>query len=281
MNIKTLNKLEKFYNPRLAVSDYKNHLEKSFVKAKNSQKKLNGLINIRYGKGPLQFLDIFGADKKTLKPIHIFIHGGYWRGLDKNYHSHMAVPFNDNDIIFINLNYDLCPKIKLSRIKLQIIEALKWVLANAINFGGNKNNIVISGHSAGAHIVSQILGMRGENYGLKENTIKGAALISGIYEPEIVVNMEINKEIGLTLREAKKNNTISSVPLYKIPIIIAAGSLEPLLWQKQSMRYFNMLKKEKFNTEYFLVKNNHHFSLIDTLANRKFNLVKAIINLSH
>ena len=275
-----INKLEKSYNPRIAVPYYKEKLQSSLKLAENIKKKINGIIDIKYGKGSLQTLDVYGASNTKKKPIHVFIHGGYWRGLDKKYHSHMAIPFLKNNIIFINLNYDLCPKIKLSSIKIQLIEAIKWIKNNAEDIGGDYNNIVISGHSAGAHLTSQLLGLNLANYGLEKNTIKGAALVSGIYEPEIVLKLQINKEIGLTLKEAKNNNTLSTAPFNKVPIIIAVGSLEPTLWQLQSTKYFTMLKNNNFNTNFFLIKNNNHFSLIDSLANRRFKFVKSIVNLS-
>ena len=97
--------LEKNFNPRESVENFNHYLEDSLLKSKDVKKQTHIYENIAYGKGPLQKLDIFGKNNKDdLKPLHIFIHGGYWRALDKDYHAHMSVPFNKNDILFFNIN---------------------------------------------------------------------------------------------------------------------------------------------------------------------------------
>ena len=81
---------------------------------------------------------------------------------------------------FFNINYDLCPNVKLTEIKKQIIKAIVWIHNNANKFNADNNNIVLSGHSAGAHLVSLMLNVDWKKYGLSKNYIKGVALISGI-----------------------------------------------------------------------------------------------------
>ena len=51
----------------------------------------------------LQKLDVFYEKNTKNLPIHIFIHGGYWRALDKSYHSHMAIPFVLKKYVFLIL----------------------------------------------------------------------------------------------------------------------------------------------------------------------------------
>ena len=129
--------LEKNFNPRESVENFSHYLEDSLLKSKDVKKQTHIYENIAYGKGPLQKLDIFGKNnKEDLKPLHIFIHGGYWRALDKDYHAHMSVPFNKNNILFFNINYDLCPKVTLSDICDQAIEAIIWIFNNSKNYRG-------------------------------------------------------------------------------------------------------------------------------------------------
>ena len=174
--------LEKNFNPRESVENFSHYLEDSLLKSKDLKNQTHFYENIAYGKGPLQKLDIFGKNnKEDLKPLHIFIHGGYWRALDKDYHAHMSVPFNKNNILFFNVNYDLCPKVTLSDICDQAIDAIIWIFNNSKNYGGNNKKISISGHSAGAHLVSYLLSIDWSKYDLPKKIFQGAALISGIY----------------------------------------------------------------------------------------------------
>ena len=142
--------------------------------------------------------NIFG--KKTLKNacVHIFIHGGYWRALDKSDHSQLANPFVENNILYFSINHDLCPAVTLSEIIQQVISAIIWIYNNCKNYGCDKNKITISGHSAGAHLCAMLLGNSWKDDSLPKDVIKGAALISGIYQPEIVLKLSVNQEIKLS-----------------------------------------------------------------------------------
>ena len=276
-----IEEIEYSFNPRLSVPNYETYLSDSKLKAKIAENNLIGKTDIKYGKATLQKLDVFYKNNTSNLPIHIFIHGGYWRALDKSYHTHMAIPFVEKQICFFNINYELCPKVKLSEIKNQIIEAILWIYRNAAKFKANNQNIVISGHSAGAHLASLMLSVDWKKYGLNNAFLKGIALVSGIYETERVLDLDINKEIRLTKEEAKKNDPHRMIPKIIIPTIISYGEKEPELWKKQSIDYMSFLNKNRFNCKEIVCENDNHFSLIDTLSNYKHLLVKKMINLSY
>ena len=277
----SVKELEVNFNPRESVPDFNTHLSSTLIKSKQAKKILNGYENIKYGNGKLQTLDIYGEKSAKLKPIHIFVHGGYWRALDKKYHTHMAVPFNKNNISFLNLNYDLCPSVTLEEICKQMIEAMIWTYNNCEKYGVDKNRITISGHSAGAHLVSYLISLNWQNYDLPYNLFKGASLISGIYNLEIVKKLSVNNDIRLSAIEVKNLSTINKIPYTNIPIIISYGKDEPLGWKDQSIQYKNLLESNNFNIESIVCSNNNHFTLIDTLALEESSLCKKIIKLSN
>lgn len=276
----TKNDINKEYNPRLSVSNYEALLAKSKNKASKALKSLNGHTNFKYGIGKLQTLDVFYKKTLTKMPVHIFIHGGYWRALDKGYHTHMALPFYNSNIVFFNLNYDLCPFVTLSDIKNQIIEAIVWIIKNGKKFNADVNNIVLSGHSAGAHLVSLLISHNWKDNNINVNIFKGAGLISGIYDTELVLNLEINKEINLSDSEALKNNTLKMTPIVKMPIILAYGDQEPKKWIQQTTNYRAWLKKNQYNTTLIKCNNSNHFSLIDSLAKKNNKIIEKLISYS-
>ena len=280
-NILSTEELEKNFNPRESVEDFSHCLEGSLSKSKNVKKKSHIYENIAYGKGPLQKLDIFGkSDKDNLKPLHIFIHGGYWRALDKDYHAHMSIPFNKNNILFFNINYDLCPKVTLSDICKQTIEAIIWIFNNSKNYGGNNKKISISGHSAGAHLVSYLLSIDWCIYDLPKNIFQGAALISGIYNLKIVQKISVNKDINLSNKEVQEKTTLNKLPTFKVPLFISYGENEPEGWKHQSISYCDFLTKHDYEYKVIPSRGDNHFTLIDTLANENSNICKEIIKLS-
>ena len=82
--------------------------------------------------------------------------------------------------------------------------------------------------------------------------------------------------------EATKNNPFKHKPLLKVGTIISYGENEPSLWIEQSYKYMNYLLEAILVSmcKKIVCKNDNHFSLIDTLADKTKSIVKEIINLS-
>ena len=94
------------YLPRLTVPNVEGYLEKSAERSARVRKKLGGEIDLSYGDSAGQKLDVFPAAAKGA-PVHVFIHGGYWRSLDKHFYSHVAGPMVAAGATVVVPNYDL------------------------------------------------------------------------------------------------------------------------------------------------------------------------------
>ncbi len=102
-------------------------------------------------------LDIYLPQTKPVvpHPVHIFIHGGAWNIGDKNTVKRRNAKFyNDRGIILVSANYRLSPDVKHPSHIEDVVLAVKWVKDNIEKYNGDPNNIVLSGHSAGAHLVA-------------------------------------------------------------------------------------------------------------------------------
>lgn len=275
----SLNDLEQNFNPREAVSNFSDYIEEYKILAKKHREELPCILDVNYGDTPLQTLDIFGKNKLKNANVHIFIHGGYWRALDKSDHSQLAKPFVENDILYFSINHDLCPKVTLSEIVKQVTSAIVWIYNNCSKYGGNNSKITISGHSAGAHLCAMILENKWEDYDVPKNIIKGAALISGIYEPELVLNLSVNKEINLTKREAINNSP--KYPKENIPIILTCvGKKEPEGWIEQTKLYTKNIINKCDYLDFSILENENHFSMMISFSNSENKFVKKMINMA-
>ena len=151
---------------------------------------------------------------------------------------------------------------------------------NCKNYGGNNKKISISGHSAGAHLVSFLLNIDWSMYDLPKNVFQGAALISGIYNLKIVQKISVNKELNLSNKEVQEKTTLNKLPTFKIPLFISYGENEPEGWKHQSISYCDFLTKNDYKYKVIPSKGDNHFTLIHTLANENSNICKEIIKLS-
>ena len=275
----TINELEKNFNPRKAVSNFSDYIEEYKILGKESRKNIPCILDISYGNNPLQKLDVFGEKSLKNANVHIFIHGGYWRALDKSDHSQLAKPFVENNILYFSINHELCPTVTLSEIVKQVTEAIVWIYNNCKKFGGNKNKITISGHSAGAHLCAMIMENNWDKYNIPKNVIKGAALISGIYQPELVLNLSVNKEIKLSKKEAI-NNTPKS-PKENIPVILTCvGEKEPEGWKEQTKLFSKNIIDSCNCLDFSILENENHFSMMISFSNSEHKFVKKIINMA-
>jgi arylformamidase len=258
------------YNPRLASHDVDGTLKRYAKRSAEARNMLPSTAvvsnDLRYGSGPLQTLDLYRPTEVRLKhrPLILFIHGGYWRGLDKHDYSFVVPPLNDAGAIVANVNYDLCPQMSLSEMVLQIIEAVRFCHKQAVEWGASREKVVIVGHSAGAHLSARVLNQPADSEGLPANLVCGVAAISGIYEPEIILNLDVNDEAQITPEDAAQNDCLSAQPMGAARMAIWAGSQEPQGWIDQSRTYASLAVATGIETHFFEEEQTDHFTVVET-----------------
>src|SRR2546421_4660482 len=87
--------LDRQYNARALVPEHPEHFRKWAADSVDAFRAGNREVDVRYGGGPNEHLDIFHArgPNHAHAPVLCFIHGGYWRALDKRGHAFIAPPF--------------------------------------------------------------------------------------------------------------------------------------------------------------------------------------------
>ena len=159
-----LDDLEYQYNPRKAVPNVDEFARRAADLSRATRERLPAQLDVRYGEGPLATLDVFhAAEAQGKAPLHVFLHGGYWRGRDKSDYSYVADALVPLGITTVVMNYDLCPTIELPAIVQQVRAGLQWIHAHAGELGGDPDAFTASGHSAGAHLIAAALPRPGES----------------------------------------------------------------------------------------------------------------------
>ncbi len=142
-------------------------------------------LDIAYGGAPSETLDIFPAATPDA-PVLVYVHGGYWRSLDKSDFSFVAPSFVADGAMVVVPNYALCPAVTIEDIALQMVKAVAWTWRHAAAHGGNAQRLALVGHSAGGHLAAMLLSCRWKQVAedLPPQPLAGAMSISGLYDLE-------------------------------------------------------------------------------------------------
>ena len=171
-------------------------------------------LDVRYGDGPRCVLDVFGAGDRA--PVLFFIHGGYWRALDKSYVSFIAKPYCDAGITVVMPSYDLAPMVRIGEIVDQVRQAFAWVVAHLA-----PARAVVAGHSAGGQLAAMLALDQAQS---GRGPIAGLVGISGAFDLRPLLRTSINRDLRMSPVEAAEAS-----PLLGLGRLPAAARLVPLL----------------------------------------------------
>jgi arylformamidase len=114
----------------------------------------------------------------------VFVHGGWWRSLDKSDHSFIAPSLTAAGAVVVVPNYALCPSVRMEEIALQMTRSLAWCWRHAAELGADPSRISVAGHSAGGHLAAMLLSAQWQRVGddLPADLVKAALSISGVFD---------------------------------------------------------------------------------------------------
>lgn len=218
-------------------------------------------LNLEYGEAPLQTLDIFPSETPD-SPILIFIHGGYWRTLDKSSYGFVAEPFIKNNITTCIINYGLIPSVDMEELVNDVQACMSWIQREAHKYNGKASQMILCGHSAGGHLALMTYLI---NEKLRPNILSICSL-SGIFDLAPIKNSYLNEVLQLD-EEAVKAFSISGKDLeaLKCPVLLTVGSGETELFIEQS-RSLHEKASEKATVEYYKYPELNHYQIVHKLG---------------
>lgn len=194
------------YNNRARIPEHPAILRHWSEASARARDRHPDMIEAAYGGDPRERLDVFPA-KTPGSPVLVYLHGGYWRALDKRDQSFLAPPFVDAGATVVLPGYSLCPAVTIEQIVRQTIQALAWVHRHAVDHGGDPSRIVVAGHSAGGHLATMLLACdwRAVAPDLPVDLVKAALSVSGLYELEPLRHAPfLAADLGLTAAAAQR-----------------------------------------------------------------------------
>jgi arylformamidase len=210
----------------------------------------------------METLDLFLPAQKA-RGTFAFIHGGYWRALDKADFSFVAAPFVAEGYAAAVLNYDLCPTVSVSGIVEETKRAILWLAREGPRHGAPAP-IVASGHSAGGQLTAMLYVTDWPGLGLEKFPLAGGVSLSGVHDLEPMVHFSYNVDLRLDRAEARRVSPINYSPMAHAPLLCAVGGAETGEFLRQTKLLWDTWPDNRppGGSSPLVIPDRHHFNVI-------------------
>jgi arylformamidase len=224
---------------------------------------LDAPVRYSFGSSEIEGLDWYspGGDGG---PVHVHFYGGAWRSgesvgnayiadLSLEVGAHCVIP----DYVKVgDTNGDLMP------LGEQCRRAVAWVYSNAERLGADPERIVVSGHSAGAHLAGVVLTTDWAEYGLPADVVKKGLCVSGMFDLYPVSLSSRNEYVAFTDQAVDALSPIRHLDLVQAEVVVAAGTRESPEFQRQSREFHAALEAEGKQTSLLMAEGLNHFEIL-------------------
>ena len=256
---------ESQYNNRAAVPDHPQYFARWAEESERVRRSVRCYLDVPYGPHAMEKLDLFQPQGRS-RALLMFIHGGYWRALDKKDHSFVAAELVKHGVTVAVPNYALCPSVTIEDIVRQMLQASAWLWRNGGNFGAPYNRVHVAGHSAGGHLTAMMLAALWPSFArdLPKQVVGGGLAISGVYDLRDIVNVpSVNDDVRMTAAQAWKWSPMSLPPATDAPLHLAAGGKELPPFVDQNRAFGQHWKKVL--AQDIPCPDDNHFSILEKL----------------
>jgi arylformamidase len=232
-------------------------------------KRLGQPERVGYGPTEIEKLDIYKT-RRPNAPINIFIHGGAWRNGKAKDSAYLAEMFVNTGATLVIPDFVQVQDAEGSLMPMaqQVRAAVAWVYKNASRFGGDPNQIYMTGHSSGAHLTGCALVTDWQkDFGLPANIIKGGLVISGMYDLKPVRLSKRSKYVNFTDEIEEALSSQRHLDKLNAPIVVAYGSQETPEFQRQSREFAAAVKAVGKPVELIVGEGFNHFEMQETIGN--------------
>jgi arylformamidase len=223
------------YNVRAAIPEHPQIFARWKDRSQAARKALPCELDVAYGTGPNEKLDIFPA-RGRCRALLTFMHGGFWRALDKSDFSFIAGPYVERGVTVAILNYALAPAVTVETIVRQMLAAHAWVYRNCEHYRAPRDRIYVSGHSAGGHLTAMMLAAAWSAYAsdLPDDLVKGGLAVSGVYDLAPLLHVSFNSDMRLDAAAVEKLSPVRYRPLRSVPLYTSVGGAESAEFRRQN-----------------------------------------------
>ena len=210
-------------------------------------------LDVPYGDRERTKIDLYPADDKTAACL-VFLHGGYWQRNSREVFAMLVEGVAAHGWSVAIPGYSLAPDVSLTDIVTEISRSLDWLAQNGGSYGIS-GPVVLSGWSAGAHLVAMAL---------EHPRVTAGLAISGVYDLAPIRDTGLNNALELTDQEIARLSPLRLPAVHKrLDIAYGTAELPALVFDAIQLHEARMAAGAPGNL--FPIEGADHFSILGEL----------------
>lgn len=226
--------------------------------------------DISYGPDERHAFDLVLPEKQP-KGLIVFVHGGFWMRLSKDYWTHYAKGARAHGWAVAIPSYTLTPKARINEITLEIATAIT-IAANHV-----PGPIRLIGHSAGGHLVTRMVSASGPLIPSVKNRIEHTISLSGLHDLRPLMHTKMNETLHIDEIEAISESPVLLRPIENLRLTIWVGGGERPEFIRQSKLLHNIWTGLDANSKLVIDAEHNHFTVLEGLRDENSNLLQDLL----
>jgi acetyl esterase/lipase len=238
---------------------------------------LPGHPGVVYDERSGERLDVWGVGEGRLRPVFVFLHGGYWVALSRADSAFMARMLDGQGVATVVPDYTLAPEATLEEIVRQVRASIAWIHRHGRDHGLDPDRIVVGGSSAGGHLTGMTMvdGWQRE-FGVPDDVVKAAMPVSGLFDIRPITRVYVNQWVGLDLERAAALSPGLLPSGRRCRAVITVPELDGSGFRAQSRRF---ARHWGGAAELMVVPDRDHFDVVLDLADPDSQISRALLGL--
>ena len=228
-------------------------------------------LGLSYGEKPRNRFDLFLPETDPAGLV-VFVHGGFWIGLDNSYWSQFAKGSVERGYAVAMPMYTLAPENRISGITLEIGKAIE---AAAEDVAGP---IRLIGHSAGGHLVTRMISATSPLPEAVRSRIVKTVSLSGVHDLRPIMKTRMNEKQRIDAEEAQAESPALLEPLAGARVTCWVGAGERAEFIRQNALLASIWKGLGAETEAVEEPDKHHFTILDGMEDPAHPLMDALFS---
>lgn len=217
-------------------------------------------------------LDIYSpldASSGQLKPVILFVHGGTWQRGDKNQYLFVGESFTQAGYVVAVMNYRLAPQHIYPDYVQDVALAVQYLAQQVQQFGGDPQQLLLVGHSAGAFNV--VAAVNDPHFLDAVNVpVSQIKAVVGIAGPYSFVIKEHPDSIPAFAEDANPDEVMADrrVRADAPPHLLMIAGTDDLVEHGNTLRMAKALRGQKVPVQIHMITGTNHISIMACVASR-------------